>query len=117
MNLHERCVNRTTDYAKHWCLQYVLPFLSNFFERVFLDQIKDFLNFKKILHDYESDFTKNHSTDSCLSFLNAKTLRSFNDALMTGMILVELHKAFGTINHDILLRKLSIIGFPHHTVK
>ena len=33
------------------------------------------------------------------------------------MILIDLQKAFDTINHDIVLKKLSIIGFSDHTVK
>ena len=33
------------------------------------------------------------------------------------MILIELQKAFDTINHDILLKKLDITGFSDHTVK
>ena len=34
---------------------------------------------------------------------------------MTAMILIHLQKAFDTIDHDILLKKLSRVGFSSHT--
>ena len=43
-------------------------------------------------------------------------LKGFDQGLMTGMILVELQKAFDMIDHDILLKKLSAIGFSNHTI-
>ena len=35
---------------------------------------------------------------------------------MTGMILIDLQKAFDTIDHDVLLQKLYAIGFSKRTV-
>ena len=35
---------------------------------------------------------------------------------MTGMILIDLQKPFDTIDHDMLLKKLSAIGFSNHTI-
>ena len=52
-----------------------------------------------------------------MSFLNHKILKGFDDGLLNGMILIDLQKAFKMINHDIVLRKLSIIGFSYHVVK
>ena len=52
-----------------------------------------------------------------MNFLNDKILKGFDDGLVTDMILIDLQKVFDTINHDILLKKLSIIGFSDHTVK
>ena len=49
-------------------------------------------------------------------FLNDKILKGFDNGSVTGMILIDLHKAFDTINHDILLKKLGIMGFSDHTV-
>ena len=50
-------------------------------------------------------------------FLNDKILKGFDDGLVTGMVLIDLQKAFDTINQDIILKKLSIMGFSGHTVK
>ena len=55
--------------------------------------------------------------DTCLSFLNDKIKKGVNDALLTGMILIDLQNTFDTINYGIILKKLSITGFSHHTVK
>ena len=44
-------------------------------------------------------------------------IKGFDDGLVTGMVLIDLQKAFDTINRDIFLKKLSIIGFSDHTVK
>ena len=51
------------------------------------------------------------------SFLNDKILKSVDHGLVTGMILIDLQKAFDAINHDILLKKLNIICFTDDTVK
>ena len=69
-----------------------------------------------ILCDYQSGFWKNHSIDLCLSFLNDKILKGFDKGLFTGMILIDLQKAFNTINHEIPLGKLHAIGFSEKTV-
>ena len=95
----------------------LLPLLSKAFERIVLDQTKEFVSLNKILHDHQSGFRKNHSTNTCLSFLSDKILKGFDNGLVTGMISINLQKAVDTSNHSILLTKLGIIGFSHHTVK
>ena len=50
-------------------------------------------------------------------FLNDKILKSFDDGLLNGMILIDFQKAFDTINHGIRLRKLRIICFSDRSVK
>ena len=36
---------------------------------------------------------------------------------MTGMILIDLQKTFDTIDHDILLKQISVIGFSNQTIE
>ena len=92
------------------------PLLSKVFEKVVLNHTEKFLSLNKVLCDYQSGFRKNHSIDTFF-FLNDKILKGFDDGLVAGMILIDHEKAFDTINHDILLKKLSIIGFSDHIVK
>ena len=94
----------------------LLPLISKIMEKVIHDQTESFLSEKKVLYNFQSGFRKNHSTDSCLSFLNDKILKGFDSGLYTGMILIDLQKAFDTINHTILLEKMSFMGFSEQAI-
>ena len=61
----------------------------------------EYLTDNNILYKYQSGFLKNHSTDTSLSYLTNRILTGFDSGLLTGMILIDLQKAFDTINHDI----------------
>ena len=84
----------------------LLLLISKVIKNIIHDQSSVFLNSRNLLYNYQSDFCKNHSTNFCLSFLNDKILNSFEQGLITGMILIDLQKTFGTIHHDILLQKI-----------
>ena len=80
------------------------------------EQTTKFLSDNNIFCKYQSGFRNNHSTDLFLSFLNDKILKGFDNGVYTGMILIDLQKAFDTINHKILLDKLLPIGFSKNTI-
>ena len=61
-----------------------------------------------VIHDQTNAFLKNDSTNLCLSFSKKKILKGFHEGLLTGMILIDLQKAFNTIN---LLKNLKAMGF------
>ena len=93
-----------------------LPLISKIIEKLIQEQTSSFLSNNEILYNYQSGFRKNHSTDSYLMFLHDKILKGFDKGLMTCMILIDHQKAFDTIDHDILLKKLNAIGFSNHTI-
>ena len=75
-----------------------------------------FLSQNNVLYRFQSGFRKNHSTGSCLAFLNDKILKGFDSGLYTGMILIDLQKAYDTINHNILLEKMYLMGFSEQAI-
>ena len=94
----------------------LLLLISKVIEKVIHDQTSTFLNSKNLLYTYQTGFRKKHSTDFCLSYLNDKSLKGFDRDMMIGMIVIDLQKAFDTIDHDVLLQKLYAIGFSKRTV-
>ena len=86
----------------------LLPLISNVIDKVIHNQTSTFLNSENLIYKRSSDF--------CLSYLNSKILKGFDKGMMTGMIVIDLQKAFDTIDHDVLLQKLYAIGFSKHIV-
>ena len=101
----------STTHPKNYRPISLLPLISKIIEKVIHDQTQEFLDTSKILFKFQSGFRKGYSTDSCLSYLNNKIAAGFESGLHTGMILIDLQKAFDTINHEILIKKMKCLGF------
>ena len=92
-----------------------LALVSKIIEKVIHGQTVEYLTDNNILYKYQYGFRKNHLTYTSLSYLTDKILTDFDSGLLTGMILIDLQKAFDTINHDIFLRKMVSLGFSNHS--
>ena len=105
--------NGTRTDSKNYRPISLLPFISKFLERVIYEQTTESLDKHKVLYKFQSRFRKNHSTDFCLSYLTDKISNRFNSGFLTGIILIDLQKAFDTIDHYILLQKLPLLRFSN----
>ena len=85
-------------------------------ERVINEPTAEFYEKHKILYKFSSGFRKNHSTDICLSYLTDKVSNNFDSGLLPGIILIDLQKAFDTIDHYILRQKLPSLGFSNEVI-
>ena len=86
-----------SNYRPIW----LLPLTSQIFEKIVHDQMIDYLAQYSILYKYQSGFKTIYSTDLCLSYLNDKILKGFDNGLFTGMVLIDLQKAFDTMDQKI----------------
>ena len=106
----------STTLPKNYCPISLLHLISNIIKKVINDQTQAFLDKNKILNRFQSGFRKHFSTDLCLSYLNNKIATDFESVLYTGMILIDLLKAFDTINQEILINKIEFLGFSKDVV-
>ena len=88
----------------------ILPIFSKILEKVVYDRLYNFLNDNMLLSSCQYGFRKNTSTEMALLNLHDTLITSLSKRLHTIGIFLDLSKAFDTINHNILLKKLQFYG-------
>ena len=88
----------------------VLNILSKILERTVHGQLMGYLERKGILFGYQSGFRAGFSTDTCLVNLNDYIRSEISRGNFVGMVMIDLRKAFDTVDFNILLSKLKAMG-------
>ena len=87
-----------------------LPFLAKVLERVVASQLHTFLNHHDLYEPFQSGFRSCHSTETALLRIVNDLLLSADSGSLNILILLDLSAAFDTINHNVLISRLSAIG-------
>ena len=80
------------------------------FEKVVHEQVSLFLDENKILHPSQSGFRYGHSTDTAVICVSDFIFEELAKGRYVGAVLVDLKKAFDTVDHQILLKKIFCHG-------
>ena len=87
----------------------ILPTVSKIFERIMLNQMKDFV--EKHLSPYICGYRRGYNCQYALLAMIERGKRSLDNNEFAGCVLMDLSKAFDTINHQLLVAKLYAYGF------
>ncbi len=80
--------------------------MSKVFEKLMYNRLLKYLNKYNLLYDYQFGFRNNHSPNLALIFLIDKISTAIDDGEYVLGLFIDFKKAFDTVNHNILLKKL-----------
>ena len=95
----------------------LLPVVSKVLERVIHVQLLNYLNENDLLALEQSGFRPMHSTQTTLAKVTDDWLDAMSRQCYTGVVFVDLRKAFDTVDHNILLQKMACIGVSCSSLK
>ena len=84
-----------------------LPFLSKILERAVFQQIKEYLDDNNVLDPLQSAYRAGYSTESAVLRVQNDILQELDRKLNIILVLLDLSAAFDTVDHSLLLRRLS----------
>ena len=88
----------------------IIPTVSKLLERAVHHQLYQYLREHNILSPFQCGFRKCHSTKFAALSLADTIRRNMDQRILTGAVFIDFRKAFDTVNHDLLLQKLSYMG-------
>ena len=94
----------------------ILPILSKPLEKHINEHVMKHFLVNDLFYEKQSGFRPNHSCHTALTELIDTWLSEININKLCGALFIDFAKAFDVINHDLLLRKLTLYGLSANTL-
>uniref|UniRef100_A0ABD2WFD5 Reverse transcriptase domain-containing protein n=1 Tax=Trichogramma kaykai TaxID=54128 RepID=A0ABD2WFD5_9HYME len=94
-----------------------LPHLSRVFDRLIARQLSEYLECHGILSDFQSGFRRGFSTQTALLKICGDIRNGMERGEVTLLMLFDFSKAFDTVSHAVLLRRMCDLRFQPSTIE
>ena len=88
----------------------ILTCFSKILERLLYNRLQQFLKKHSVIHKSQYRFQKSILTEYAVLDIVSNAFENINQNLLTGLIFLDLHKAFDTVSHSLVLSKLDHYG-------
>ena len=95
----------------------LLPILSKVCEKVVANQFVPYLLSLNRLTENQSGNKQWHSTETALIKITDVILKAMNNKQLTAVVLLDMSKAFDSLDHGILISKLEDVGASNTALK
>ena len=95
----------------------VIPCFSKILERIMHNRVFKYLTTNEILHKKQFEFQQGHSTKHAIIQLIDQINNSFEKNHFTLGIFIDLSKAFDTVDHSILIKKIKLYGVKGNNLR
>ena len=89
----------------------VLPILRKVLEKLMFNRLVNFFEKIKIIYEHQYGFQKNKSTRHAVFDIHTRLAKALDQGSLACNVFLDFAKAFGAVDHHILLQKLGNFGF------
>ena len=95
----------------------ILLVLSKIYRKFIFKQLSDYVERTSVYNSTQSGFRKGHSTQTMLLKFRNDIRKTLNKKQITMSSFINYSKAFDTVQHETLIKKLENLNFTNSSVK